>query len=120
MKLSNKKSFIVIVGVIVVVLLVGIVFLNGFFSSPKDTYPPYDQLPSVEEATEALAKNQALAKEIEALGDGIVLEVSKPFPEHQDRGLIVVRYATRSQRNAIADLLGQREGFGVPVHLKKR
>ncbi|NMA74667.1 MAG: hypothetical protein GX963_11010 [Bacteroidales bacterium] len=119
MKTSNKKN-IIIVGVIVLLLVVGLAFSNGSFSSPRDTHPPYDQLPSVEEATEALAKNQALAKEIEALGDGIVLEVSKPFPEHQDRGLIVVRYATRSQRNAIADLLGQREGFGVPVHLKKR
>lgn len=118
MKLTNKK---IIIGVIAGLLVVGAVaLLNGLFSASRDTHPPYDQLPTVAEATEALARHQGLAEEIKALGDGITLEVSKPFPDHQDRGLIMVSYSSRSERNAIADLLGQREGFGVPVYLVKR
>lgn len=94
--------------------------LHGLFPSSKDTHPPYDQLPPIAEVTEALDRHQGLAEEIKALGDGITVEVSKPFPEHQDRGLIMVSYHSKSERNAIADLLRQREGFGVPVHLVKR
>lgn len=117
MKLSSKK---IIIGVVVGLLIVGAVLLNGLFSSSKDTHPPYDKLPPVAEVTEALARHQGLAEEIKALGDGIRVEVSKPFPEHQDRGLIKVSYRVKSERNAIVDLLSQREGFGVPVHLEKR
>ena len=117
MKLTNKK---IIIGVVVGLLVVGFALLNGLFSSSRDTHPPYDQLPTVVEATAALAEHQDLAEEIKALGDGISVEVGKPFPDHPDRGLIMVSYRSRSERNAIRDLLGQREGFGVPVHIVKR
>ena len=117
MKLSNKK---IMIGVVVGLLVVGFALLNGLFSSSRDTHPPYDQLPTVAEAMEALAGHQELAEEIKALGDGIAVKVGQPFPEHSDRGLIRVSYRLRSERNAIMDLLGQREGFGVPVHLVKR
>lgn len=115
MKLTSK----VIIGVVVGLLLVG-ALLNGLFSVSRDTHPPFDQLPTVAEATEALAGHQSLAEEIKALGAGIAVEVGKPFPDHPDRGLIMVSYRSRSERNAIADLLKQRDGFGVPVHLVKR
>lgn len=120
MKLSGKKIKKIIISVVVGLLIVGAALLNGFFSSSKDTHPPYDRLPSVAEATEALARHQSLAEEIKALGDGIAVEVGTPFPDHQDRGLIIVSYRSKSERNAIVDLLSQREGFGVPVHLVKR
>lgn len=117
MKLVNKK---IMLGVLAGLLVVGFALLNGLFPTSRDTHPPYDQLPTVAEAAAALAEHQDLAEEIKALGDGIAVEVSQPFPEHPDRGLIRVSYRSRSERNAIADLLSQREGFGVPVHLVKR
>lgn len=117
MKLTNKK---IIIGVVVGLLLVGAAHLNGFFPSSRDTHPPYDQLPTVAEATEALAGHQDLAEEIKALGNGIEVEVNKPCLDDPDRALIKVSYGSRSERNAIADLLSRREGFGVPVHLVKR
>ena len=117
MKLTNKT----IMGAMAGLLVVGAVaLLNGLFPLSRDTHPPYDQLPTAAEAAEALAGNQDLAEEIKALGDGIAVEVSKPFPDHQDRGLIMVSYSSRSERDAIADLLSQREGFGVPVYLVRR
>jgi hypothetical protein len=117
-----KSAYKIIIGVVAGLLLVvgAVAFLNGWFPVSRDTHPPYDQLPTVAEATAALARHQGLAEEIKALGDGIAVEVSKPFPDHQDRGLIMVSYGSRSERNAIADLLSRREGFGVPVHLVKR
>ena len=35
----------------------------------------------------------------------------------QDRALIEVTYDSSSERDAISNLLGNRDGFGVPVHL---
>ncbi|MFD1436363.1 hypothetical protein ACFQ5F_15840 [Kroppenstedtia eburnea] len=112
----------IIIGVVVGLLLVvgAFVLLNGWISVSSDTHPPCDQLPSVAEATAALASNQSLAEEIKALGDGIAVKVGKPCPEDQDRGLVMVSYGSRSERDAIADLLSRRDGFGVPVHLVKR
>jgi hypothetical protein len=77
---------------------------------------------TVAEATAALAGHQDLAEEIKALGDGIEVEVGKPCPGNQDRGLIMVSYGSRerSERDAIADLLSRREGLGAPVYLVKR
>lgn len=120
MKLTNKKTKKIIIGIVAGLLVVGVVFLNGLFQSPRDIYPPYDKLPTVAEATAALAEHQDLAEEIKALGNGIVVEVGTPYPDHPDRGLIMVSYSTRNERNAIVDLLSQRDGFGVPVHLMKR
>lgn len=117
MKSTNK---IIIIGVIVGLLLVGVALLNGFLPVSRDRHPPCGQLPSVAEATAALDAHQSLAEEIKALGAGITVEVGRPCPDDQDRGLITVRYCSRAQRDAIADLLSQREGFGVPVHLVKR
>jgi hypothetical protein len=73
-------------------------------------------LPAVAEATAAFDAHQSLAGEIKAPGAGITVEVGRPCPD-PDRGLIMVRYRSRAQRDAIAGLLSQREGFGVPVHL---
>lgn len=118
MKLSPKLIISVVVGLLSVVG--ALAFLIGWFSGSKDEHPPCDQLPSVAEATEALASNQDLAKEIKALGDGIEVEVGKPCPDDRNRGLVMVSYDSKSERDAIADLLGRRDGFGAPVHLVKR
>lgn len=116
MKLTYK-----IIGIVAVLLLVAgaVALLNGWVPVTRDTHPPCDQLPTVAEATAALASHQGLAEEIIALGDGITVEVGKPCPD-QDRGLILVSYGTRSERDAIAGLLSRSEGFGVPVYLVKR
>lgn len=115
-----KSIYKIIIGVVAGLLLVGVAHLNGFFPSSRDTHPPCDQLPTVAEATAALAGHQDLAEEIKALGDGIEVEVGKPCPNDQDRGLIMVSYGSKSERDAIADLLSRSEGFGAPVHLVKR
>ncbi|MGN1400421.1 MAG: hypothetical protein ACI4XL_02865 [Bacillus sp. (in: firmicutes)] len=119
MRLTTKK----IIAIAVALLLVGgsVAYLNGWITlSSKDTHPPCEQLPTVAEAALALENNQDLAEEIKALGDGIAVEVGEVCPDNQDRGLIKVSYATKSEHNSIADLLSRREGFGVPVHLEKR
>ena len=53
--------------------------LGGMFPTSSDTHPPCEQLPTAAEATAALARNQALAHDIEALGDGISVEVGSPW-----------------------------------------
>lgn len=119
MKSTSKIIISVIVGLLMVVG--DFAFLNGWITgSPKDTHPPCDQLPSVAEATAALDNHENLAKEIEKLGDGIKVEVGKPCQDDQERGLILVSYDLKSERDAISNLLSRSEGFGVPVHLKKR
>ncbi len=117
---SNLK--IIIGGVAVLLLIVGaFALLNGWIPvSSKDTHPPCEQLPTIAEATEALETNQSFAKEIEGLGDGIVVEAGQPCSNGQDRGLVMVSYDSKSERDAIRNLLTNSEGFGVPVYLVKR
>lgn len=119
MKSTSKIIISVIVGLL---LLAGaFAFINGWITtSPKDTHPPCDQLPTVAEATAALDNHRNFAKEIEKLGDGIKVEVGKPCSDDQERGLVLVRYDSKSERDAINNLLSSSEGFGVPVHLVKR
>lgn len=119
MKTTSKIIISVIVGLLL--LLGGIAFINGWITaSPKDTHPPCDQLPTVAEATTSLDNHKNFAKEIEKLGDGIKVEVGKPCPDDRERGLVLVRYDSKSERDAISNLLSRSEGFGVPVHLVKR
>ncbi|MBS4222403.1 hypothetical protein [Lederbergia citrea] len=118
-----KSTSKIIISVIVSLLLLGgsFAYINGWITaSPKDTHPPCDQLPSIAEATVALENHENFAKEIEKLGDGIKVEVGKPCPDDQDRGLVQVSYNSKSERDAISELLSRSEGFGVPVHLEKR
>ncbi|MBU5268237.1 hypothetical protein [Virgibacillus proomii] len=117
-----KSSTKIIIGIVVGLLLVvgAVALLNGWIPVSKDTHPPCDQLPTVAEVTEALASHQGLAEEIKALDDNITVEVGKPCPDDQNRGLVMVSYGSKSERDAIADLLSRRDGFGVPVHLVKR
>ncbi|GIN86166.1 hypothetical protein J6TS2_25520 [Heyndrickxia sporothermodurans] len=117
-----KSATKIIIGIVVGLLLVvgAVALLNGWIPVSRDTHPSCDQLPTVAEATAALASHQGLAKEVKALGDGIAVEVGTPCPDDQDRGLVMVSYGSRSERDAITDLLSRRDGFGVPVHLVKR
>lgn len=119
MKSTSKIIISVIVGLLL--LIVAFAFINGWITaSPKDTHPPCDQLPTVAEVTAALDNHENFAKEIEKLGDGIKVEVGKPCPDDQERGLVLVRYDSKSERDAINKLFSRSEGFGVPVHLEKR
>ncbi|MCY8550057.1 hypothetical protein [Bacillus haynesii] len=117
-----KSATKIIIGVVVGLLLVvgTVAFLNGWITVSRDTHPPCDQLPNVTEANAALARHQDLVEEIKALGDDITVEVGKPCPDDQNRGLVKVSYGSRSEHDAISDLLSRRDGFGVPVHLVKR
>ncbi|KRG12569.1 hypothetical protein ACA30_18280 [Virgibacillus soli] len=119
MKSTSKITISIIVSLL---LIVGVlVIINGWITTfPKDTHPSCDKLPTVAEATTALANHEKFAKEIEELGDGIKVEVGKPCPDDRERGLILVSYDLKSEREAISNLLSQSEGFGVPVHLVKR
>ncbi|MEV8515390.1 hypothetical protein [Dactylosporangium sp. NPDC051484] len=94
--------------------------LGGVFPMSSDTHPPCEQLPTAAEANAALARNQALAQDIEALGGGISVGVGSPCPKGQDRALIQVTYESKSERDAIGGLLTRRDGFGVPVYLVER
>ena len=114
MKLAPKIA----IGVVLAALLgAGVLWFGGFLSSGGDTHPPCDQLPTEAEAASGLSKNQALANEIKALGKNTSVKVGKPCPAGQDRALIEVTYGSGSEREAINNLLGNRDGFGVPVHL---
>lgn len=118
MKLSTKVIMAVIVGSI---LLVGsILYLKGYIFIEKDAHPPCDMLPSVAKVNDALASNQDFIEEIKLLGDDIVVEPGQPCIDDPDRGLALVRYNSKSERNSIAEYLGKGEGIGVPVHLEKR
>jgi hypothetical protein len=117
-----KLVFKIAIGAVAVVLISAgaAVGLGGVLPSSSDTHPPCEELPTVAEATAGLAANQALADDIEALGDGISVRVGMPCPDGQDRALIEVTYRSKSEREAIGRLLTHRDGFGVPVHLVKR
>lgn len=116
-----KSTTKIIIGVVGLLLVVGAVaLLNGWIPVSRDTHPPCDQLPTVAEVNTALASHQGLAEEIKSLSDDITVEVGKPCSDDQDRGLVMVSYGSKSERDAIADLLSRRDGFGVPVHLVKR
>jgi hypothetical protein len=93
---------------------------GGVFPSSSDTHPPCAELPTRAEATTALDRNKALAKEIEALGKDVSVAVGTPCPEGQDRALIQVTYRSDTEHAAVGDLLGRRDGFGVPVYLVER
>lgn len=110
---------VIVIG-IASLLGVGVIALSGVTAKSGDTHPPCEQLPTVAQAAEGLARNRALANEIEALGNGVAVEVDEPCAAGQDRALISVAYETGSERDAISDLLTHRDGFGVPVHLEKR
>lgn len=116
---SVVKILIGIIGGLI--LIVGaMTFLNGWNLMPRDTHPPCEKLPTVEKARVALANHQDLIEEIKGQGVGILVEVGRPCPKDQSRGLVMVSYTSRSERDAVANLLRDREGFGVPVHLVKR
>ncbi|MBB4826116.1 hypothetical protein HNO89_003353 [Sporosarcina luteola] len=119
MKSTSKMMISMIVGLL---LLGGVcVFITGsFMRSVKDTHPPCDQLPSVADATVALENHKDLIKKIENLGGGIQVEIGKPCPDDQNRGLVQVSYETKLERDSVDELLTRSEGFGVPVHLVKR
>jgi len=117
MKVIDKN---IIVAVIILLIVSGFyMLLNGFFSRVKDTHPPCDQLPTVEEANVALVEHEIFVKEIEALGEYIEVKVGQPCADDKSRGLIKVNYKTKSERDAIQDLLSHSEGLGVPVYLEK-
>ena len=114
MKLAPKIA----IGVVVLALLsVGALWFTGVLGGGGDTHPPCDQLPTEAQASSGLAKNQALADEIKKLGKSTAVKVGKPCPAGQDRALSEVTYDSSSERDAISNLLGNRDGFGVPVHL---
>lgn len=118
MKLTAK----IIISAAGLLLCAGIfAVINGWIpSSPKDTHPPCEQLPTVTEATTALDNHEEFALAIERQGEGITVEVDRPCPDDQERGLILVKYALKSERDDINQFLSNSEGFGVPVHLVKR
>lgn len=116
-----KLNFKVIIGIISILLIISVIaYINGWFSSSRDTHPPCNQLPNMAEASMALENHQHLADEIKALGDDITIEVLNPCGKDDNRGLIVVKYHSKSDRDAVRELLKNREGFGAPVHLEKR
>ncbi|AEP01263.1 hypothetical protein QQ991_17050 [Weizmannia coagulans] len=117
MKPVHKKIIGVVVGLL---LIVGaLALLNGWFSGSEDTHPPCNQLPTVSKVDEAIASHQKLTKEIKSIGDDITVEVGRPCSKDQNRGLVMVKYGTKTERKAIDDLLSRRNGFGVPVYLVK-
>src|SRR5690625_4966385 len=99
MELVSK--FIIGVSFVVVSLMIvgAVVLLNGGIPVSRDTHPPCEQLPTLKEATVALAENQVFAEEIQALGNGIMVEVGNPCLDEQDRGLVMVKYNLRSERD---------------------
>ncbi|MFG1955877.1 hypothetical protein [Micromonospora sp. NPDC048830] len=94
--------------------------LGGVFPTSTDTHPPCEELPTAAEARAALSRNESLATNIEALGEGISVEVGSPCPKGQDRALIQVTYGSKPEREAIGNLLLRHDGFGVPVHLVEK
>ncbi|GIO28197.1 hypothetical protein [Ornithinibacillus bavariensis] len=117
MKTTSK----IIIGIGLVLVVGSFSFLNGWIPvAPKDTHPPCDQLPTVAEVMAALDNHEKLAKEIENLGDGIKVELGKPCPNNPERGLVLVSYNSKSERDAIDKLFSTSEGFGAPVLLEKR
>src|SRR5690625_6964265 len=111
MKSVYKRVIVVIVGLLLI--LVVFALLNGWFSVSKDTHPPCDQLPGIEEATEALANHQDFVEEITTLGDHIEVKVGKPCGDDRNRGLVKVIYSSKSVSDSVSDLIKCSEGIWV-------
>lgn len=94
--------------------------LGGVWPTSSDTHPPCEQLPTAAEADAALARNQLLVNDIEALGAGITVGVGRPCPRGRDRALVRVSFTSGSEHDAVAGLLARSDGFGVPVHLVEK
>ncbi|MCR6108017.1 hypothetical protein HXA34_17125 [Salipaludibacillus agaradhaerens] len=115
-----KFSYKIIIAVVLLLVVGAFLYVNGWFSGSKDTHPPCDQLPNIAKANEALDENKDLAKKLKELDEGITVEVGTPCSDDQNRGLIIVTYDSKEERNSIDDLLRSSNGFGVPVYLVKR
>lgn len=117
MKLRNKIS--IVVGLLFVAGISA--YLLGFIPVPnKDAHPPCEKLPNLEEAKKALSEQDVLSNDIKNLGEDITVEAENPCSADQSKGLVVVKYDSRKEREAISELLSNSNGFGVPVYLVKR
>jgi len=99
------------------VLLVGtgVLLLGGFFPGSDEARPPCEQLPTEAAVRQALTGHGELTRRIEALGEGVTVEVATPCPD--DRALIEISFGNSAEHDAISEFLRKNDGFGVPVSL---
>src|SRR5690606_5996614 len=89
---------VVLVGLVAIGAAAGV---GGFIPLDRDAHPPCDQLPRFTEATAALATHAGLAAEIERLGERVAVGAGQPCPGDASRGLVVVTYGSRAERDAV-------------------
>lgn len=111
---------IVATATIIGLSLIGTTMLGGIFPARSTTHPPCAELPHVDDVKEALLTHSDLANDIESQGDTIRVAIATPCTANTTLALIEVSYTRDHELDAIDDLLTQRNGFGVPVHVTQR
>lgn len=111
---------IVATATIIGLSLIGTTMLGGILPARSTTHPPCAELPHVDDVKEALLTHSDLANDIESQGDTIRVAIATPCTANTTLALIEVSYTRDHELDAIDDLLTQRNGFGVPVHVTQR
>ncbi len=112
----RSRKLVLIVGSVAAVVIAGLA--TGFIRAPfgnRDSRPPCDQLPTRDAADLALHTHAGITERIVKIGNTVSVAVALPCGS-QDRAILLIRYASDAQREAIQAVL-QDGGFGVPVEL---
>ncbi|MEY2848548.1 MAG: hypothetical protein RI885_1213 [Actinomycetota bacterium] len=119
---TPRSSRVILASAIAVMIggALAIFIIFGGFSGSSTVIPPCESLPSADQARDALESKPELVRAIKAAGTDVRVGVSTPCPGDSDLALIQVTYASDDQKEIIDELLGQREGFGVPLDVAKR
>lgn len=81
-------------------------------------HPPCGELPTREEVAEAISRHTTLVDELTAAGDGVEVTIGTPCPD-TDQALVTVRVTNSEEEDAVREILGDSDGFGVPATVEK-
>lgn len=112
-----------LVGVVLLVAAVAVagvgLVMTGVISPPGGSaYPACGTLPTVPEVESAVQEHRALVDELQAVGEGVEVEVTKPCAD-QDAAAITIWYANGDESAAIGRIMNS-ESFGVVAVPRQR
>ncbi|MEV7548256.1 hypothetical protein AB0N89_01365 [Amycolatopsis sp. NPDC089917] len=93
-------------------------FPQSLFGGGKYAIPPCEQLPSRAAVTQAIARNAKLTDQLTRAGSGVRIDAGSPC-SGQDKSIVTVHVTSDAEENAVNDILGKSEGFGVPATIEK-
>lgn len=122
---SARRPLWIVVGIAaaaaVVLAFAAVIFLPPFMQvwlyDSRPSGVACEDLPTIEEVDAALLAHRDLVREIESVGENVLVESTQTCSSAPDRGEITVFYPGGDDREQIEAILEQRD-FGVPVALR--